>query len=139
MPTMDGYEFIRRLREYPTLAPTPVIFYSTQYLMQEARALATKRAVEYVLSKPAQREELLRTVDAALGLVLPSRLCTLRNQIDDLDHEHIRVLTDKLSQKVEEVGNLNARLGALIEIGRELNVTHDISQLLKRYCRAARE
>ena len=49
------------------------------------------------------------------------------------------MLTDKLSQKVEEVENLNARLAALIEIGRELNVTHDISQLLKRYCRAARE
>jgi two-component system, cell cycle sensor histidine kinase and response regulator CckA len=139
MPTMDGYEFIRRLREDAAIATTPVIFYSAHYLMQEARALATKCAVEYVISKPAEREELLRTVDAALGQALPSRLRALRNEFDDFDQQHIRVLTDKLSQKVDEVENLNARLAALIEIGRELNVTHDISQLLKRYCRAARE
>src|SRR5207247_8988676 len=61
------------------------------------------------------------------------------NEIDDFDRAHIQVLTDKLSQKVEEVGNRNARLEALIEIGRELNVTQDISHLLERYCRGARE
>jgi len=52
MPTMDGYEFTRRLRDDPIIASTPVIFYSAHYLMKEARALATKCAVEYVISKP---------------------------------------------------------------------------------------
>ena len=40
----------RALREDPVIAPTPVIFCSAHYLMQEARALATKCEVEYVIS-----------------------------------------------------------------------------------------
>jgi PAS domain S-box-containing protein len=35
--------------------------------------------------------------------------------------------------------HLNLRLEALLEIGRELNVSQDVSCLLTRYCRAARE
>src|ERR1051326_478545 len=140
MPTMDGYEFTRRLRDDPIIASTPVIFYSAHYLMKEARALATKCAVEHVISKPADPEEVLQIVNAALGLALPKRvLRALRNEIEDFDNDRIRVLTDTLSQRVDEVGNLNARLAALIEIGREVNVTQAVPHLLDRYCRSARE
>ena len=59
--------------------------------------------------------------------------------VEEFDREHIRVLTDKLSTQAEEVQNLNARLEALIEIGHELNVAQDPSELVERYCRAARE
>ena len=31
MPTMDGYEFVRRLRGEAALAHTPVIFYTADY------------------------------------------------------------------------------------------------------------
>ena len=31
MPTMDGYEFVRRLRLIPEVAGTPVIFYTAHY------------------------------------------------------------------------------------------------------------
>src|SRR6266404_3934544 len=95
MPTMDGYEFTRRLREEPALAATPVIFYSAQYLM----------------------------VDAALGLNA-SPAAPLQS-FEDFDRAHVRVLTDKVSAQAEEVLNLNARLEALIDVARELNVAHD--------------
>jgi CheY-like chemotaxis protein len=40
MPTADGCEFVRRMREIPALATTPVIFRAATYHEQEARALA---------------------------------------------------------------------------------------------------
>src|SRR6266853_364665 len=40
MPTMDGFEFVRRVREQAALAQTPVIFYTATYLESEARNLA---------------------------------------------------------------------------------------------------
>src|SRR5437588_12209906 len=35
MPKMDGYEFVRRLREDPEIAKTPVIFYTASYIEEE--------------------------------------------------------------------------------------------------------
>ncbi|HYL38370.1 MAG TPA: response regulator, partial [Bryobacteraceae bacterium] len=136
MPTMDSYEFTRRLREDPAIATIPVIFNSAHYLMQEARALAERCGVQYVVPKPADPEELLRTVDAALGLA-PAVVAP--PVVEDFDREHIHALTDKLSQQAEELQFLNARLEALIEVGHELNVAQDPSYLVGRYCKAARE
>ena len=46
MPTVDGYEFVRRMRETPALAATPVIFYTAAYHEREARALAHQCGVD---------------------------------------------------------------------------------------------
>src|SRR2546423_716709 len=40
MPTMDGYEFVRQLRQDPSIAQTRVIFYSSAYHQREATDLA---------------------------------------------------------------------------------------------------
>ena len=137
MPTMDGYEFTRCLRDDPALSATPVVFYSAHYLMQEAHALAARCGVEYVVAKPAEPEELLRTVDAALGVSAQQTVAA--PAVAEFDREHIRVLTDKVSQQAGQLGDLSTRLEALINIGRELNVAQDPSLLLERYCQAARE
>src|ERR1700756_1950681 len=71
MPTMDGYEFIRRLREEPDLAETAVIFYTAHYHEHEARALAEKCGVQRVLVKPSVQRELLAAVEQALTRSAP--------------------------------------------------------------------
>ncbi len=134
MPRMDGYEFTRRLREDPKLATVPVVFYSAQYLMEDARSLAARCGVEYVVAKPAEADELLRIVNAALGLAVSA----VAPPKEDFDREHVRVLTNKVSLQAEVVQNLSARLEALIDIARELNVAHDPWSLVERYTQGAR-
>src|SRR5439155_16033766 len=67
MPTMDGYEFVRRLRATPKIAETPVIFFTGHYHEGDALDLARACGVTSVLTKPANPEALLTAVDAALA------------------------------------------------------------------------
>lgn len=135
MPTMDGYEFVRRLHADPAFAHIPIVFWSAHYLEREARTLAQSCGVSHILVKPCEPEEVLRTVDAALShAAAPTTAAP-----EAFDREHLRVLSDKLSEKVAELSTVNLKLGALVETGRRLALERDLPRLLDDYCRAARD
>lgn len=69
MPTMDGYEFVQRLRADPDpdLARVPVIFYTATYSEPQAAVLAKSCGVRTVLPKPCEPEAILAAVHDALG------------------------------------------------------------------------
>ncbi|KRB84615.1 hypothetical protein ASE07_04255 [Noviherbaspirillum sp. Root189] len=67
MPNMDGYEFVTRLRALPTIANTPVIFYTATYHEREASIMAMACGVRWILPKPSDPELILKTVHEALG------------------------------------------------------------------------
>jgi len=67
MPTVDGPELVRRLRQRPALAAIPVVFHTAAYHEHETRAVAKRAGVVAVITKPATREAILRAVDEALG------------------------------------------------------------------------
>ena len=98
MPTIDGYEFVHRLRADPAIAQTRVIFYTATYLQSEAWALAQACGVRHIITKPAEPEVVLKIVAETLDLAdaAPSSLST-----DEFHREHLRVLTDKLSKQVQ--------------------------------------
>jgi two-component system cell cycle sensor histidine kinase/response regulator CckA len=136
MPTMDGFELVRRLRADPALARTPVIFWTANYREREAQNLARACGVAHVLPKPSEPETILRTVDAALGMAPPPAPAPPE---PDFDREHLRLLTDKLSQKADDLKRANARLTALVDLGLDLGSVRDPRQLLERFARAARD
>jgi CheY-like chemotaxis protein len=45
MPKMDGFEFVRRLRQEKEVANTPVVFYTASYIESESRQLAQPAAL----------------------------------------------------------------------------------------------
>jgi CheY-like chemotaxis protein len=71
MPTMNGYEFVRRLRADPDIAKTAVVFYTANYLEREALAMAQACVVSQILSKPCEPAEVMRTVEGVLHLTTP--------------------------------------------------------------------
>jgi len=140
MPVMDGYEFTRQLRLDPTTRDLPVIFYSAHYGKREARALAQSVGVSDVLTKPVESDEVLRVVGRLLaggsGPPVPPGAHPLA---PEFDREHLRLLTDKLSDKTRDLAKANARLSALVNIGLELASENDPDRMLQQVCVAARD
>jgi PAS domain S-box-containing protein len=134
MPTMDGYEFVRQMRDDPATANIPVVFSTAHYLDREARLLAEACGVTHTILKPAEPEEVLRVVDAALGISEPPTA----PPAEEFDREHLRLLTDKLAQKTQELTRVNERLTALIELGQQLAAERDPLFLLESFCHSAR-
>ncbi len=136
MPVMDGYEFVRQVRNDPQIAATQVIFYTASYHEREARALAESCGVRHLIFKPAEPEQILATVSEALGMVKPQEET---HPSSEFDREHLRLLTDKLSANMNALEATNQRLSELLEASRVLAAEHDADGLLDKFCPVARE
>jgi PAS domain S-box-containing protein len=140
MPEMDGYEFVKRLRLDPATSRTPVVFYTAHYGEREARALALSSGVSYVLAKPAEPGEVVKTVGRVLSGGSETGAAPDPSPLTpEFDREHLRLLTDKLSEKSGDLRTANARLRALINIGLELSSERDSDRRLQSVCASARD
>lgn len=135
MPTMDGYEFVRQLRNDPDLAATQVILCSAHYREEEARSLAQACGVAQVLLKPCEPQDILAAIAQALSAVpsLPAR---------PLEHafqtRHLRLMTDKLTDNMAELQAMNQRLAALTDLNLQLACERDPQVLMVNVCDGAR-
>jgi signal transduction histidine kinase len=107
MPSIDGFEFVRLMRGEPEIAQTRVMFYTATYMEGEARELAESCGVRHVLTKPAEPQLILDTIQLALNAQPAAR--TLPSDVE-FEQEHGRLLLNKLAQKVDELETLSADL-----------------------------
>jgi signal transduction histidine kinase len=135
MPTIDGYELVRRLREQPALASTPVVFYTAAYHEREARALADECGVVDVLTKPSTADALLARVDRAL-----SSSPAIPNAFDraSVDREHLR-LVGSTAGTINRFEMIKERMAAVDERARQIAGERDPWVLFNRVCADARE
>src|SRR5437867_1441794 len=104
MPTMDGYEFVQRLREEPEIGKTPVVFSTAHYLSRESQALADKCGVSSIIFKPCEPQAVLDIVAATLGGQKQAELePATRARTEELDREHLQLLTNKLAEKTDQL------------------------------------
>jgi signal transduction histidine kinase len=107
MPRMDGYEFVRQLRQDARNAQTKVIFYTASYIEEESKRLAKACGVDHIIVKPADPETVLQIVDDALG-ERSKPAATIPTP--EFEREHLHLVTDKLSEKVKELEMLTHQL-----------------------------
>lgn len=143
MPTMDGYELVRQLRATPELAETGVIFCSAHYQEREAQALARECGVSSVITKPCPTSVVLAAVEKALERSGGKSGATADEPVahpsEQFDREHLRLLTDKLSQKADDLQASNQRLAALIELGTQFASELDTRRLIQSFVHGVRE
>jgi diguanylate cyclase (GGDEF)-like protein len=136
MPTMDGYEFVRQLRADPVIAATAVVFFTAHFHKNEAESLAKSCGVGHILTKPCGPGLILRVVEE----LLRTRLTISRQSLpQDFAQQHLRVITDKLSETADALRMSNHRLAALVGINLNLASERDYQQLLNTVCPAARK
>ena len=131
MPSMDGFEFLRRLRATPELSHIPVIYHTAHYHEREAHQLALSCGAARVLLKPCPAAQLLQAVEQVLAGVSESNAQTL---IASFDREHLLLMTNKLAEKADALGAANARLTALGNLSVEVAAESDPKILLQKVC-----
>lgn len=123
MPSMDGFEFVRRLRAQPSAADVPVIFSSAHYLTAEAKALAATCGVWHILPKPIEPEDLIRLTEEVLaaGRGAPPPALPLPNPhgTGSFSEAHLRLLTDQLAEHNRALTLSNERLEAEVAVRRQ--------------------
>jgi PAS domain S-box-containing protein len=132
MPKMDGFEFVRHLRNDPAFTRTPVVFYTASYLENEARRLANICGVTHILSKPANPEQILELVKNLLGSEQQAETVP---PLEDFYWEHLQLLTAKLADRA---GKGAPRFNKMIHFGLELASERDCQRLLRIFCSSAR-
>jgi diguanylate cyclase (GGDEF)-like protein/PAS domain S-box-containing protein len=137
MPSMDGYEFVRQLRADPELHDTRVIFHTAHYHEREANSLALSCSVDSVLVKPCSATQMLETVEHVLAGT-PAPKASNGAAAATFDREHLRLVTNKLSQNVHELQATNAKLAALTELNLQLASERGRFALLEKVCAGAR-
>lgn len=138
MPVMDGYEFVRHVRNDPEIKHTEIMFYTANYGEDEARDLARQLGIRRIIFKPCLPEDILAAIEESLQE--DTRKPDANIQVDNqgFEAEHTRVLTDALSRKNNELEKANRRLEALTEINLQLSGIRDAGHMLETICRDAR-
>jgi signal transduction histidine kinase len=104
MPGMDGYSLARALRREPALARMRLILMSAVYLEDEARRIALACGASQLLAKPAEPEAVRALVRSVLAAPPPAP------QAEGFSDEYVRLMNEKLYQKVKELEELNGQL-----------------------------
>ena len=138
MPTMDGFEFVRRLRGIDGVRNTPVIYYTANYHQREALALAKQCGVVEILIKPNEPEDILAKVDAILSGAPPPPAVPLPD-LDSFNREHLLLLTTKLSKKVDDLEAAEHRLSVVVGTCQEFAIERNPMAILRYVCKSARE
>jgi len=135
MPTLNGYEFVQRLRNLPQHQHTPVIFHSVNLLDQEARALGSACGISRFILKPFDPQQALSTIQEALNTGHLETPATVRPVAK---RDPIPLLLNAYFVKGKKL-DASVQLASLVDVGIALAHAQQTPQLLEIAMTAARK
>ena len=117
MPHMDGYEFVTRLRAIPSIAETPVIFYTAAYHEREASLMALACGVQWILPKPSDPDLILKTVHEALGM--PAKSLPTATPAVQPEQTRLNGLDNQLSEYLVELETSSHLMSEMVNKGSD--------------------
>lgn len=105
MPLMDGFQFLRQIKEDEALRTMPFIFYSATYRADKDVDLALALGAEAYIIKPKDPEELWEEVEIILQNREKEKIITpeLIKEDDEYLKRYSQVVATKLEEKVREL------------------------------------
>ena len=97
MPVMDGFQFLKRVKEDEELKSTPFVFYSAIYKADRDQELALSLGADAYITKPKAPTELWRELAAIIRQ--PRRAATA---LAEADEEYLRRYSQVVAAKLEE-------------------------------------
>jgi PAS domain S-box-containing protein len=137
MPTMDGYELVRQIRDTPDVSNVPVIFYSATYHEREAKTLARQCGVAAILTKPSSPSTILTTVRSVLEAGTAPPPAPLDRE--HFDRDHLQLVSSTLAARISELEAGQQRMAAVVAIAQEVIGQRTSAARLTRVCSASRE
>lgn len=130
MPSMDGFEFTRLVRNDPRFAATPILFHTAAQLETEACILAAKLGVTHILRKPADPDLILRAIGEALHAkeIASPKYFGLASSGKS-----------KSEMPASKVDSILPRLSAFIRLGEGMHSAANTRELMGKLCSGARD
>ncbi len=107
MPVMDGFQFLRAIKEDERLRHIPFIFYSAVYRADKDVDLAIALGAEAYIIKPKEPADLWGEVEIILQLQKKEKVITpeLITEEEEYLKRYRQVVVEKLEEKVAEYEN----------------------------------
>ena len=138
MPVMDGFQLCREVKQDPTLANIPLVFYTASYGEKDDEALAMRMGASAFIRKPEEPNKIINLVEKILEEYKSGKTVPLQPLISD-EKEYLALYSSRLVNKLEdkflELESANTKLEAAYDELKSIdrlkdniisNVTHEL-------------
>jgi CheY-like chemotaxis protein/signal transduction histidine kinase len=162
MPNLDGEALCLAVRANPSLAGLPLVIHTASYRSRQARQVADRVGVRWVLAKPSEPSEIISVVREALGYDATGKVVAELPQSSDasgatdlsgLQERNVRLtglLADAMSiaevqqqtiarHITRDAGAVGARLDSMVNLALQMSWERDPRVLLETFAFALQD
>ena len=128
---MDGFQFLKAVRQEKTLSSIPFVFYTSIYTRDQEYDLALSLGADALIVKPKAPADFWKEFTSALDAHASKKKPTLRKSLTgrgkDHSSDYCRIVAAKLEEKVREFGAIVGLFGIARDIADRVQAGRNCS------------